>query len=315
MLTDYGQPDLPGWLRELYPFRTRTLLLDGVRLSFVDEGPADAPPLLLLHGNPTWSLLYRQLITRAGKRFRVIAPDHVGFGLSDKPADPAYHTLAQHIANLTRLVEALDLKHISLVMNGWGGPIGLGYAVTQPRNLKRLVCANCWPGTVPPIHAPRVPLGMRLAGSAFGPWLDARLNLLPGSMLSACSHRPLSDLATRAYAFPFPSAPARTAIHAFLRWSMRPDAETARLLNDIYARLRTIQAPAAILWGLHDPFLTKLPAYLLRDRLPLASEPKLLAEAGHYLPEEDPEALAAAALGPLEARTGRRAEPTFKILL
>lgn len=315
MLSDFVQPELPEWLRELYPFRTRTLQLGNERLSFVDEGSPDAPPLLLLHGNPTWSFLYRRLIARARERFRVIAPDQVGFGLSDKPTDPAYHTLQQHIGNLNRLIDALRLEHINLVMNGYGGPVGLGYAVTQPKNIKRLVLANAWPGLLPPAQR-RYPLGMRLATAGrLGRWLDSRLNLSLRSLLSSRTHRPFSDLAEEGYAWPFEAPASRTAVPAFLRLFLAPDAETSAQLEDIYSRLRTIQAPAVILWGLHDPLLSKLPAYLLRDQLPLASEPKFLAEVGHYVPEEDPEALAAAALGPLEARGGRRAEPVFKIIL
>lgn len=316
MLSDFGQPALPKWLRELYPFRTRTLRLGNERMSFVDEGSLEAPPLLLVHGSPAWSFLYRKLIARARDRFRVIAPDHVGFGLSDKPGDPGYHNLRQHISNLTRLVEALGLQHINLVMSGCGGPIGLGYAVAHPRNLKRLVLANAWPGPLPRAPAPRYSLGMRVATAGkLGRWLGSRPNLSLRSLLSSGTHRPLSDLAVKGYAFPFQAPASRAAVHAFLRLFPAPDTETSVQLDEIYSRLRTIQAPAAILWGLQDPLLSKLPAYLLRDQLPLASEPKFLSEVGHYVPEEDPESLAAASLGPLEARTGRRAEPVFKIIL
>jgi haloalkane dehalogenase len=96
MMTAPQQPDIPEWLRESYPFHTRTLQLGAYGMSFVDEGPADAPAFLLLHGNPTWSFLYRDLIQRLRPKYRVVAPDHVGFGLSDQPNSAAYHTLAKH---------------------------------------------------------------------------------------------------------------------------------------------------------------------------------------------------------------------------
>ena len=307
MLTAPAQPDLPGPLAAAYPFRTRTLTLDGLRMSFVDGGRPEAPPLLLLHGNGSWSFVYRKLIARAAMRFRVIAPDHIGFGLSEKPADAAYHTLDRHIDNLTRLVEALGLEHISLVMNGWGGPIGLGYAITQPRNLKRLVCVNSWPGPAKGQHGPRLPLGLRLATGALGRRMDAGLNTTLGWLLGGAPDE--------AFVFPFRGGDSRAAVYAWLGWSLRPDAATRDRLDNIYSRLRTLQAPAAILWGLKDPLVTKLPAYRLRDQLALASEPRFFGSAGGCLPEDDPEALAAAALGPIEARTGRRAEPVFKIIL
>ncbi|MGH9557100.1 MAG: alpha/beta fold hydrolase, partial [Terriglobales bacterium] len=94
---------LPAWLRELYPFRTAGIQVDGGRMSYVDEGAPDAPPIVLLHGNPTWSFLYRAIIPKLSARYRVIAPDHIGFGLSDKPADPAWYTLERHISNFTSL--------------------------------------------------------------------------------------------------------------------------------------------------------------------------------------------------------------------
>ena len=124
--------------KNLYPFESHWLDLDGVRYHYLDEGPRDAPPVLMLHGNPTWSFYYRTLIPPISERYRVIVPDHVGCGLSDKPQDYTY-TLAQHGQNVETLVAALGLKDLTLVVHDWGGFIGMYYATRDPGNVARLV--------------------------------------------------------------------------------------------------------------------------------------------------------------------------------
>ena len=114
-----------SWRRE-YPFDVQTLQLDGGRMSYVDQG--HGPVVLCVHGNPTWSFYWRALIRELSPTFRVVAPDHIGCGLSDKPQDWPYRFEA-HIANLQRLVEHLDLRDITLVVHDWGGAIGAGFAV------------------------------------------------------------------------------------------------------------------------------------------------------------------------------------------
>jgi haloalkane dehalogenase len=116
-----------------------------LRMHYIDVGPATAPAVLLLHGMPTWCYLYRHMIpvlTEAG--FRCIAPDHIGFGRSDKPTDPHWYTIARHTEILTSLICALDLQDVTLVCQDWGGPIGLAQAVTMPGRFARLVIMNTW---------------------------------------------------------------------------------------------------------------------------------------------------------------------------
>jgi pimeloyl-ACP methyl ester carboxylesterase len=344
MLIDTRPTDLPEWLHELYPFRTRTFQAGPYRMSFVDEGEPEAPPLLLLHGNPTWSFLYRNLIRRARDRFRVIAPDNIGFGLSDKPAEtgsPAsavfaraakgasYHTLKRHIANLTGLIEALQLRDLTMVVNGWGGPIGMGYAVTHPANIARMVLTNTCGANLPNVHRLKLPLGARLAAAGrLGAWLDSLLNLTMHSAFSSRAHRTMGDLALEAYTFPFRTAPqvsaenrganlgrhARAAIGSFRSMFFAPDAATLAKLDEIYAGLKNIQAPVKILWGAADPLLTKLPAYLLRDALKGASEPVFLPDIGHYVPEEAPDVLAEAVLQESKPAPSAGSTSVFKII-
>jgi haloalkane dehalogenase len=116
-----------------------------LRLHYVDAGPRDGPVMLLLHGMPTWSYLYRDMIpglVAAG--YRCIAPDHMGFGRSDKPTDLCWYTIARHVEILTSLVTALDLQRVTLVCQDWGGPIGLAQAVLMPERFAGLVVMNTW---------------------------------------------------------------------------------------------------------------------------------------------------------------------------
>jgi haloalkane dehalogenase len=114
-----------------------------LRMHYVDEGPADADPVVLLHGQPTWSFLYRDVIaTLAAAGHRVVAPDHIGFGRSDKPSDPTSYTFARHVGWLTSLVEQLDLQRATLVVQDWGGPIGLSVLAGAPARFDRVVATN-----------------------------------------------------------------------------------------------------------------------------------------------------------------------------
>ncbi len=124
---------------ELYPFESNYLNLDGHRYHYLDEG--EGPVLLMLHGNPTWSFYYRDLVLAMRDRYRVIVPDHMGCGFSDKPQDYEYR-LATHMGNVQRLLDELDIESYSLVCHDWGGPIGFGVAEQHPERVESLVVFN-----------------------------------------------------------------------------------------------------------------------------------------------------------------------------
>jgi haloalkane dehalogenase len=130
---------LPTDLKKLYPFRSHFLDLHGLKYHYLDEG--QGRPLVMLHGNPTWSFYYRNLVLGLRDKYRIVVPDHMGCGLSDKPQQYNYR-LAQHIDNLEILLEKLQLKEITLVLHDWGGPIGMGWAVRHPELIKRFVIFN-----------------------------------------------------------------------------------------------------------------------------------------------------------------------------
>lgn len=303
-----NSPPLPAWLREMYPFRTAGVAVEGGRMSYVDEGVPDASPIVLLHGNPTWSFLYRNIIPKLTGRYRVIAPDHIGFGLSEKPADSTWYTLERHIANFTALVESLGLKKITLVLHDWGGPIGLGYAVAHPENVARLVLINTW-AAVPHAPDPKLHWGLRIARGPLGNFTVCGLNLFVELALRMAVQRRLSPREFDAYRFPFPDAASRAGVLAFPRMiPLRTEDAAWPTMTAIEAGLAKITAPADILWGKRDPVFNGLYAYLLRDRLKNAREPVFLENASHFLPEDAPDAIAERIL------TERKAAVALKIL-
>jgi haloalkane dehalogenase len=128
-----------------FPFAPHYLDVSGLRMHYIDEGPRSGPVALMLHGMPTWSYLYRTVIaTMSAAGYRCIAPDHIGFGRSDKVTDPSWYDIARHTANLTALVQALDLRDITLFVQDWGGPTGLAQVVAMPERFSRLVIMNTW---------------------------------------------------------------------------------------------------------------------------------------------------------------------------
>jgi haloalkane dehalogenase len=304
-----SSPQIPAWLRKMYPFRTAGVQVEGGRMSYVDEGAPDAPPIVLLHGNPTWSFLYRGIIPRLSARYRVIAPDHIGFGLSDKPGDPAWYTLERHIGNLEALIAALDLRKITLVVHDWGGPIGLGYAVAHPENIARLVLLNTWASVPHASQPPELHWGQRISRGPLGHFTVCRLNLFVELALRMAVARRLTPRELDAYRFPFPNARSRAGVLAFPRMIPLRESDAAwHTMSAIEAGLAKITAPADILWGKRDPVFSALYAYLLRDRLKNAREPVFLEQASHFLPEDAPDAIAERIL------TERKVAVALKIL-
>ncbi len=145
-MTDYLRSPKENFLRlSDFPYEPCYHQWQDLRVHYVDEGPRDGPVMLLLHGMPTWAYLYRDMIpplVAAG--YRCIAPDHVGFGRSDKPTDIHWYTIARHTEILTSLITALDLRRVTVVCQDWGGPIGLAQAATMPDRFEHLVIMNTW---------------------------------------------------------------------------------------------------------------------------------------------------------------------------
>lgn len=128
-----------------FSYEAHHLDIDGLQLAYVDEGPRDAPVMLMVHGMPTWGYLYRFMINSfLAKGFRCVIPDHIGFGKSSKVIDPGWYSITRHADNLGRLIESLNLTNVTLIVQDWGGPIGLSQYHNNPHRFSRLVIMNTW---------------------------------------------------------------------------------------------------------------------------------------------------------------------------
>lgn len=278
-------PQLPSWLARQYPFKPESFITArGARLSYVDEGPRGEEAVLLLHGNPTWSFYYRDLIRElSGAGLRCIAPDHVGMGLSEKPEDYPYN-LATRIADIEALVASLGLTRVHLVVHDWGGAIGFGFAVRHPEMIGRLVILNTAAFT-----SHLMPFRISLCRSpGIGPLLVRACNGFARPATSmAMNRRKLSPEEKRGYLFPYDSWANRVAVNAFVRdipeGEGHPSWPTLAAIEQGMGQFRN--HPALIVWGgqdfcFDDQFLARwqgMLADLQCVRIP---------DAGHYVLED-----------------------------
>jgi haloalkane dehalogenase len=261
----------------------------------VDEGVG--PPVVLVHGTPTWSFVYRRLIpplVAAGHR--VLAPDHLGFGLSDRPATAGYRP-EDHARRLAALLDALAagdpaFRDLTLVVHDLGGPVGLSYAVERPERVARLVVCNTWCWALD--DDPNVAPGARLLGGALGRLLYTRFDLEARVILPRvfADRRRLTPALRRHYAGPFPTSASRLPLWAVARGLLG----SAAWYDALWARRERLRGtPVLLAWGMRDPFFG--PASLARWRAALPdAEVAELSDAGHFVQEEAPEALAARVL-------------------
>ena len=288
-------PDTTADWRSGYPFPSHYLTLGKVRMHYLDEGPVspeakpsepDAPPetLLCVHGNPTWSYYWRHFATAWRGRYRVVVPDHIGCGLSDKPQDYEYR-LAQHIANLRALIAKLDLRNITLLAHDWGGAIGLGAAVAEPQRFARLVLFNTGA-----FHGQKCPWRIRVCRTPLvGPWGVRGLNLFARAALVMATEKPERfTAAVRAgYLAPYDSYANRVAVQRFVE-----DIPLSRS-HPSYDTLSTVERglpslanlPISLIWGMRDWCFT--PKFLDRfsEFFPQA-EVHRFADCGHYVVED-----------------------------
>lgn len=283
-----GVPDAA--LGELYPFQDRYhRLSDGTTLHYVEWGGGfRKPTVLLLHGNPTWSFLYRDWIRPLSKVARVVAVDHAGFGRSDHPSDPRYYTLERHIRNLEELAAELALKRVVPVVQDWGGPIGLGYATRQPDDISGLVVLNTWAFTkAVPMRLPVVFKALKAPG--IGEYVYGRRNLFVESFIPKLMQKPLPPAVMDGYRHPYPTPSSRVGIVQSPR--MIPDRPGHRdwpTLSRIERDLGELDVPAAILWGAKDPAFRKRYAWAFSEALPSHPQPVFFDNAGHWLQEDIP---------------------------
>lgn len=277
----------PAWLdRRAFPFTSRTLALPEGRLHYVDEGEGEA--VVLVHGTPTWSFEYRRLIAALRPRHRVLALDHLGFGLSERPPGADYRPEA-HARRFAGFVDALGLSRFSLVTHDFGGPIALPFAAAQPERVRRLVLFNTWiwPFDDDPVMLKRA----RLAGGAFGRflyrWFNASLRLLMPSAFG--DRRKLTPELHAQYLAVFRDRDARVRVlHALARALLGSRDHYAAL----FERRATLDAiPTRVIWGLADHAFSPRDLERLRQALPSA-DVHTLPGVGHWPHEEAPEQVA-----------------------
>jgi haloalkane dehalogenase len=251
MVTSPHPAGLPGWLARLYPFTTGSFHTpSGARMSYVDEGPRSDEAVLMLHGNPTWSFLYRDLVRELSPLVRCVVPDHVGMGLSEKPGHYDYR-LATRIADIEALADRLGLRRLHLVLHDWGGAIGFGAAVARPERVGRIVILN-----TAAFPSSRIPARIRLCRMPLaGEFIVRGLNGFaePATWMATASRRLTWD-ERRGYLFPYDSWANRIAVHRFIRdIPMEQGHPSRRLLEDIAAGLPGLSGhEKLILWGCRD---------------------------------------------------------------
>lgn len=284
----------PPWLdRAEYPFASHWHDVDGARMHYLDEGPKDDPhPIVIVHGTPTWSFEWRHVVRSLSTRRRVIVPDHLGFGLSDKPEDAAYEPAA-HARRLGSLLEALALPRFTLVVHDFGGPIGLGAALERIANVERVVFLNSW---FWPVDDDRRAVGIsRFVRGFVGRFLYLWLSFSVRVMLpSAIGDRKLLTPALhRHYLGPFPSRRERRST-----WVLGCElAGSSAFYATLWARRAALaEIPTAIVWGGRDPAFGASYLERLRAALPRA-DVRVLPHVGHFPAEEAPDAVVGAILG------------------
>jgi pimeloyl-ACP methyl ester carboxylesterase len=256
-----------------WPHEPRWLFTDGVRLHYVDEGPRHGDPVVLLHGNPTWSYLYRRYIRGlADAGCRAVAYDQLGFGRSDKPGRVREYTLERHGRHFATLADELDLDGVTLVAHDWGAPVGLTWAAAHPERVRRLILLNTFSEEVPSARgAFRWPLTRELLVKSAHFYV--RVFLFRGGLRHP---ERLGPDERAAYLAPHPSRPSRSGILAYTRFTPRlPSLESLR------------EKPVLYVWGMRDRALGD--AALARWQARLAGDAVELEDSAAFVPEDAPD--------------------------
>ena len=272
--------------RHLYPFESRFFDRDGLRMHYLDEGEGE--PVVMVHGNPTWSFYYRRLISALSRTRRCIAPDHIGMGLSDKPGDDRYeYTLASRVDDLGRLLDHLEVtRDVTLVVHDWGGMIGMAWAARHPERIARLVILNTAAFPLPrgrSFHAP-----LRFTRTALGGLLVRRFNAFSEAATRLCvTRRPLPPEVRRAYTAPYDSWDDRIATLRFVQdIPLAPGDPGYDIVASTAEELHRFgDTPTIVFWGQKD-FVFDEPFLLEWERYFPNAEVVRFPDCGHYVLED-----------------------------
>ena len=277
---DSAFADLPG-----YDFAPHYVEFEGMRMHYLDEGSGD--PILLMHGEPTWSYLYRRMIPPLSSWFRVIAPDYLGFGRSDKPLEIEDYTYDLHVSSIKALVDRLDLRRITVVVQDWGGPIGLRVAAEAQDRFARLVVLNTglfaskgWP----------TPGFMQWR--SFAERVGREMPV--GRIIQSATTTELDDATLHAYEAPWPGPESKAGVAAFpLLVPLTLDDPNAAAMLRVMDSLRAWDVPALVCWSDTDPVFPLKAGEAMARLLPGAhGEVHQISGASHMLQEDKGEEIA-----------------------
>jgi haloalkane dehalogenase len=279
-----------NWVdRTEYPFASHYFDVPAGRLHYVDEGAGN--PIVMVHGNPTWSFLYRDLIKRLRSEYRCIALDHIGFGLSEKPKDWGYRP-EDHAKNLSALIDGLGLNNITLVLQDWGGHIGLAYAVTHPEKIARIVLMNTWAW---PVNRDFHYVGFSgLMGGPVGRMLIRRYNFFAQVLLRQAfgDKSKLSETAHNHYVHPLETPEDRKGCMVFPKEIIA----STPWLKQIWSRISALNdKPKLFVWGMKDIAFRDKELKRWEQTFPEARSVRL-GTVGHFVQEEAPNELANAVI-------------------
>lgn len=273
----------------LYPFESHFhVQADGHRVHYLDEGPSDGSPVVMVHGNPTWSFYYRELVQALRDNYRCLAPDHVGMGLSDRPGDAGYdYTLASRVADFGDWMDAVEPERpITLIVHDWGGAIGMSWAVNNPDRVERIVLLNTWAFNIPSNES--LPRSLKFARTGLGAFLINRFNAFSGLAVRMATEKKLDREVARGLVAPYQGSPEqRLATLRFVQDIPLSESDPAwSVLDDTENRLGLLSnKPVLIAWGGKDFVFNDKVLAMWREKLPMA-QVEYFPDAGHYVLEE-----------------------------
>lgn len=280
----------PEWLESIFPWKQKSVVVNGRNMAYVEDGPTTGRPVLLLSGNPTWGFLYREFLgPLAHAGYRPIAPDWVGAGYSDHPRLDSALTFAHHIADLVALIDELDLSGFVIVGQDWGGPQGLGAALQRRQRLGGLVLMSTWAfnGGVGRFHSSPRPWTTWHA-PLIGQLFMKRRKVLSQHGVSAISKRGMTEAEARAYHHVYDEPDSD---HVVLTWPRTiPMREGDRGWEDMARLERRLpeigSAPTLLLWGTEDSVFGESYATRLKERIPHAEGPFPIEGADHFMQDD-----------------------------
>lgn len=275
----------PAWVNtQMFPFESKWFSYDGAQMHYIDEGSGDV--LLFVHGVPEWSFGYREVVRELRTSFRCVVVDHLGFGLSDKPAGADY-SVAAHAARFEKFVHHLGVRNVTIVASDFGGGIGLGYAVQQPVNIRALLLFNTWCWSLK--HEPQMGLAGKMMKTWLMKFLYTQFNFSVNVIMPKAygDRKKLTKELHAHYQEVFPDAASRAPLYKI----GRELADASEWWQAVWQKLDVLQhKPVRLFWGMKDTFVP--PALLQKwtQRFP-AAEVTRVTDAGHFVQEERPDVI------------------------